>query len=276
MYRKIWGPNGSPLLNYSTKLKKKLEKIVPADTDVYLAMRYGRPGLASCLHQIKKKRYGQVTLLPLFPQYASSTSGSLISFVMKKMRRWEHIPDIRIISSFFDNPNYIRAMVSLLRDAMNKYENHHVLFSFHSVPLRHVYRAHDNVNCSLYHCEHTLNERNAGCYKATCYETARLISQAAGIKENNYTVSFQSQFGRKWLGPFTKDVIKELPGNGIRNVIVISPSFISDCLETLLELNQDYRELFLVNGGESYVLVESLNDTDEWVKGLADITGTDF
>lgn len=275
MYRKIWNSQGSPLYRNSTNLLKKLKNNLSADTDVYMAMRYGKPGLASCLKKIEKKKYSRIKLVPLFPQYASSTSGSIISLVLKKMSRWNYIPDIQVTTSFFDKPQYIHSMASRLKNAMNNKGDQHVLFSFHSIPLRHVYKSHDGGNCNDYGCRYELNNKNRGCYQAACYATARLISRAAGIKEDDYTVSFQSRFARNWLGPFTKDVIKELPGNGIRNIVVISPSFVSDCLETILELDHDYRELFLLNGGESYVLAESLNDNNEWVRGLADITGSD-
>jgi len=274
MYRKIWEPDGSPLLKYSNDLKNKLEKELPADTDVYLAMRYGNPGLKKCLKELEMKKYGYIKIVPLFPQYASSTSGSIIDKTLKLISRWNFIPDIHVISSFFDKSPYIQSMATLLSRSVNKSSHQHIVFSFHSIPLNHVARSHQDRDCPENDCQHELNNDNVTCYKATCYATARMISQAAGIKENDFTVTFQSRFGRKWLGPFTKDVIKTLPGNGIRNIVVISPSFVTDCLETIIELGQDYRDLFIANGGKSYVLVESLNDNDEWVKGLADITGS--
>jgi ferrochelatase len=271
MYRKIWLSNGSPLLVYSNKLKDKLKETVSSGTDVYMAMRFGSPGLDKCLESVERGNYSQIILVPLFPQYASSTSGTIISRVLERISKWNTIPDIRVIASFFDHPQYIRSMVNKLRNGMKNDENQHVLFSFHSLPLRHVRRFHDGIDCGGQGCRDKLDSDGAGCYLAACYETARLISKGAGIKEHKYSVSFQSRFSRQWLGPFTADVLKELAGKGTRDVVVIAPSFVTDCLETNFELDREYRHLFLSQGGKSYILIQSLNDDEMWVKALARI-----
>jgi len=232
------------------------------------AMRYGNPSLKSALERIKKESFSEIVVFPLFPHYASSTTGSIMEFILKTVSKWNFIPKISCIDQFYSHPAFIESYVALI----NRYDPgsfDHIVFSYHGLPLNHIKKMHpgrETANCD---CIRKMPDHGSHCYKAVCYETTRLLVEKLGLKEMTYSTSFQSGMSEKWIKPFTIDLLKELAGSGKRRVLVVAPSFVADCLETLVEIGEEYQEQFLKEGGTELVVAESLNDNDEWISALA-------
>jgi ferrochelatase len=270
-YRKLWTDDGSPLLNNLDNLVRKVQNIVKDEYLVFGAMRYGNPSLKRILDSVKLLSPGQVVIFPLYPHYASSTTGTVNEFIFSRIRKWDIIPDIRMAGQFYSHPAYIDAMTKHLR-AYDPDKFDHVLFSYHGLPLSHIQRIHpatDSKNCS---CESVFPPDGSLCYKATCYETTRLLAEKLNLSPGKFSTSFQSRLTRRWLEPFTDSVLQNLARGGTRKVLVIAPSFVADCLETVLEIDEEYRNLFQNEGGEEFIMAKSLNDNDEWVKAIIRIT----
>ena len=272
LYRKLWTDNGSPLLINLEKLVAVLQEKVGGSYDVFGAMRYGNPSLEKIFRQVAGAGYDEIIIFPLFPQYASSTTGSVHEFVMKLASGLNVIPSLRFISQYFQNPVFIEAWAENIR----KYspENHdHILFSYHSLPIRQVERTHPEVTVASCNCEVNMPEHRRHCYRAASYETTRLIAASLGLNEGTYSTAFQSRLTGKWLSPFTDQVLQKLAAEGKRKVLVAAPSFTADCLETVIEIGDEYKHLFRQAGGSELVMVPSLNDSPLWVSAIADIAG---
>jgi ferrochelatase len=257
LYRRVWTAKGSPILYHLKALCATLQETMP-DRKVYAAMRYGAPSLPEVMQQIHREGVTALEVVPLYPQYAASTTETIIAKVVELGRQLPGITSIQFVKQFYDRPEFITAFVERVRT----YDPHsfdHVIFSFHSLPERHLDRIHPQQSCASCSCVHSMPEYGKYCYKATSYETARRIASALNLDGDSYSVSFQSRFAKKWIGPFTEDRIKELAQNGTRRVLVVAPSFVADCLETIVEIGMDYKELFEKSGGEELVMVESVN-----------------
>jgi ferrochelatase len=266
LYKQVWTEKGSPLLFYSESLKEKVQAALGSNFEVELAMRYQSPSMDSVLGRMKKKGYERIIILPLFPQYASASSGSAIEKALKIIKQWWVIPELKIITQFFNNEDYINSLVEQGKK-YNSAEYDHILFSYHGLPIRHVDKVYiDGKPCSDHNCEFEINESNKYCYKATCYATTRLLAEKLNIPKEKYTVSFQSRLNKKWIEPFTDKVIIEHAKKGTKKLLVFSPAFVADCLETIVEIGNDYTVLFKENGGSHLQLVESLNDNSLWVQ----------
>ena len=271
IYKQLWTENGSPLLFYSEHLKNKLRKIIGDDFDIELAMRYQNPSMESVLETMRKKNYHRIIILPLFPQYASATNGSAIDKAMKIIRKWWVIPEIKVINQFYDDEGYINCFVHNAKK-YNIDEYDHVLFSYHGLPERQVDKVYnDGKPCADHNCENEITEDNKFCYKATCYATTRALAEKLNIPEEKYTVCFQSRLDKDWLEPFSDKVIEEWAKKGAKNLLVFSPAFVADCLETLIEIGFEYQKLFEEYGGKEVQLVESLNDHPTWIETLKEI-----
>lgn len=267
LYQKLWTPQGSPLLTHAMELKNKLQEKLGEEYTVYFAMRYGDPALKKVLKIITHQGHQRLIVLPLYPQYASSTTGSAMELVFGQLAAQNTIPGLLYPGAFYQHPDFIGCFARrILATSPEKYD--HILFSYHGLPLNQVKAAHPGDDCSRWGCTHEVNEQNAFCYHATTYATSRLIAAQAGIAPERYTVCYQSRFARNWLSPFTDEVLKDLARQGKKKVLVVSPSFVADCLETILELGQEYREIFLHQGGEVYDWLPSLNADDDWVDTL--------
>ncbi len=269
IYKQLWTKEGSPLLIYGKKVKEKLQKTLPGNYTVELAMRYQNPSLKSVLDRMQKENYSKIILLPMFPQYASSSTGSAIEEAMRIINKWWVIPEMKIISQFFDDEKFIDAFV----EKGNMYspkEYDHVLFSYHGLPERQVDKVYiDGKPCKDHDCENEWNAENEYCYKAACYETTRRIANKLGLDQSKYSVAFQSRLGRDpWIKPYSDHVLVDLAKNGTKKLLVFSPAFIADCLETTVEIGMEYTHIFKENGGEKLQLVESLNDSDKWIACL--------
>lgn len=267
----MWGGN-SPLLTYGNKLKSLVqEKLKDQAVTVELAMRYQNPSLDSVLARIEKERYDQIIILPLFPHYASSSTGSAVEKAMHLIRQWWTIPEIKIISHFFDHPGYIDAFVARARQ-YNLAEYDHFMFSYHGLPERQIEKVHPELTCSQCNCPEKFNKNQSHCYRNECYETTRLIAQKLNIPKEKYTVSFQSRLGKTpWLTPYSDKVVEDLAKNGAKKILAFSSAFIADCLETSVEIGGEYQHIFQANGGEKVQLVESLNDSPIWVNAVCEM-----
>ena len=261
LYKTLWTDKGSPLLFYAKQLEQKLQNETGSEYDFFTAMRYGNPSLNDVLDNIKDKNYDEIILVPMFPQYASSTTGSLLDFAFKKTSNWYVIPAIKSINQFYDHPAFINSFVEQIkREEPDSYD--HIIFSYHGLPNSQVEKTHPEispVNCS---CENEMPVHGKYCYKATCYETTRKLAGALQLEPEKYTVSFQSRLSKKWLTPFTDEVVKSLAEKSKKKILIAAPAFVTDCLETIVELDVEYKELFLESGGEKLTMVKSLNDED--------------
>ena len=270
IYQKLWTPEGSPLIFHGEKVKALLQTRLGADYSVELAMRYKNPAIKDVLERVRKSNPDRIVVVPLFPQYASASSGSALQEVMDVVRNWWVIPQLSFISQYWDHPGFIRALVERGRQYdWQQYD--HVLFSYHGLPERHVDKVYDDALCQEHDCEHRVTDENKYCYKAACYGTTRLLAQGLGIPPENYTVCFQSRLDKKWLEPFSDKVIVEQAKKGARKLLVFSPAFVADCLETNVEIGDEYQQLFVEHGGEKIQLVESLNDHPLWIEALENL-----
>src|SRR5690606_28745452 len=270
VYRQLWTENGSPLLYYGKKIVALLQRELPPEFTVYLAMRYKNPSIPDVLETIRRENYDRIIVLTLFPQYASASTGSALEEVMQVLRKWWVIPEVDFVSQYYDHPRYIGAFV----DRARKYrieDYDHVLFSYHGLPERQVDKVHLTGSCVDLKCTTEINEENRYCYRASCYATTRLIASALGIPEDRYTVCFQSRLDEKWLTPFSDKVVIQCAQRGMKNILVFSPAFTADCLETVVEIGIEYQHLFEAHGGEKVQLVESLNDHPLWIECLKDL-----
>ena len=271
LYKRLWTKNGSPILLYLNSLAEKLQSKMPADCKVYGAMRYGNPSLVNALQQIKNDGIQEVTVLPLFPQYASSTTGTVVAKIFKETAKWQAIPAIRIVDQFYDHPAFINAFANRIK-SFNPESFDHIIFSYHGLPERQITKIHPSVPCQNCNCTSEISAHATFCYKATCYATTRLLINQLGVTAQKTTTSFQSRLSKNWLAPFTDDTILALAQKGDKRILVVAPAFVADCLETIVEI-EDYHLLFKKHGGQELVLVPSLNDEDDWVNGILVIVG---
>jgi len=271
LYEKLWTEEGSPILIYGKSVQQKLQDELGNSYEVELAMRYQNPSMDDVLARMEKKNYKTVIIIPLFPQYASATTGSIIEKVNRRIGKWNVVPEVKYINQFYDNESFLNAIVERAKKYnLNEYD--HILFSYHGLPLRQLDKVHsDGTSCEEQNCENEINEENKYCYKATCYATTRLLTDMLNIPKEKHTVCFQSRLNKKWLEPFTDRVIIEQAKKGAKKLLVYSPSFVADCLETTVEIGIEYQKLFEQHGGEKIQLVESLNDHPMWIDALKGI-----
>lgn len=270
VYKKLWTDKGSPLLFYSEEARRLLQQSLGAGFEVHLAMRYKNPSIPSVLEEMRRKNYDDIVVVTMFPQYASASTGSALEEVMAVVKRWWVIPEIRFVSQYYDHPTYIDAFVARGRQYdLGAYD--HVIFSYHGLPERQVDKVHEKGNCADYDCENRLTAENKYCYRATCFATTRRIAEKLQIPREKYTISFQSRLNNKWLMPFSDQVVAECGKKGMKNILVFSPAFTADCLETIIEIGEEYQDIFKANGGEKVQLVESLNDHPLWIQCLKEL-----
>ncbi len=268
IYKELWTKDGSPIMIYGESVKEKLQKELGDNYEVELAMRYKNPSLDEVCARMEKRGYEKIIILPLFPQYASASTGSAIEKAMKLISKWWVIPELKIISQFYDDENYLNCVIEQSKKYnLNDYD--HILFSYHGLPERQVDKVYsDGKPCKDHKCEDEINEDNKYCYKATCYATTRMLAQKLNLPKERYTVCFQSRLDKDWLEPFSDKVVEEWAKKGAKKLLVFSPAFVADCLETTVEIGIEYQKIFKDNGGEKVQLVESLNDHPMWIDTL--------
>jgi ferrochelatase len=271
-YKKLWTEKGSPLMFHGVELRKKVQEVLGETYQVELAMRYQTPSIASVLEKFKNREFEKIIVLPLFPQYASATTGSVLDKVQEIIKDWEVIPQLDYISKYPNHPKFIQAFGEKGLKYISEEQYDHVLFSFHGLPERHIRKSSIGSQCKLGTCCEKYNSKNAFCYRAQCFETARKIAEFLKLPKENYSVAFQSRLGRDpWVQPYLSDAIDTLIKKDIKKVLVYSPAFVADCLETSIELGEEYKEDFESKGGEKLQLVESLNTSPLWVECIQDL-----
>ncbi len=270
LYQRLWTEKGSPLLYYSEQVQTDLQNKLEGKADVFMAMRYGNPSIGKALVAIQKGQYRRLIVLPMFPQYASSTNGTAIQAVMDGIRKWNTIPEVHAINQFYDHPAFLGAFTERIRSYQPE-QYDHVIFTFHGLPNRHLEKNHPEESIKTCNCENQLPEFGKFCYKATCYQTVRELVKRLNLEPGKYSVSFQSRLSNNWMTPFTDQNLIARAKKGNKKVLVAAPSFVADCLETTVEIGYEYKEMFVHQGGEKLVMVESLNDLPEWINALQDI-----
>lgn len=273
VYKELWTDQGSPIIMHGKNVQRLLQEKLGSEYTVELAMRYKNPSVPDVLKRIQKSNPGKIITIPLFPHYASASTGSALQEVMDVIRKWWVIPELSFVSQYWNHPGYINAFIERGK-AYDWKEYDHVLFSYHGLPERQVDKVYNDGLCTDRDCEHEVNDENQFCYKAVCFGTTQLIAAGLGIPEEKYTVCFQSRLDKNWLEPFSDKVVIEKAKAGAKKLLVFSPAFVADCLETTIEIGEEYKELFEEHGGEKVQLVESLNDHPLWIETLEDLVKT--
>ena len=273
IYKELWEVGGgqSPIMTHTKALTEALNAGLEGDNiHVHMAMRYQTPSIPTVLEEMRAQNYDKILVIPMYPQYASSSSGTALQKVMEVMSRWWVIPEVEMVNQFHEEDFYLDTLVDQARKHdIAAYD--HVIMSYHGLPERHVdkvYLGADDL-CADHDCESKQDAENKFCYKATSYETSRRLAHKLGLEPEQYTVSFQSRLNDRWLKPFSDAVIEDCGKKGMKRLLVFSPSFVADCLETLIEVGVEYQEIFTEHGGDDVQLVASCNVEPRWVEGLA-------
>lgn len=269
-YKKIWWDEGSPLIVLSERLQNKIQKQV--DIPVALAMRYGSMTIKKGLQELVDKGVDEVLLFPLYPQFAMATTETIT--VLAEELRQQYFPKITIesVPAFYNKPDYIEVLSNSIKNHLKGKDYQHLLFSYHGVPERHirksdVTKSHCKIDAS---CCVTPSKAHEFCYRHQCLEVTRLVAEKLQLKEGSYSTSFQSRLGfDPWLQPYTDRTIERLGKKGIKNMAIVTPAFVSDCLETLEEIAMEGQEIFHEMGGENFTTIPCLNDDDEFVELLS-------
>ncbi|MGF1612444.1 MAG: ferrochelatase [Gammaproteobacteria bacterium] len=256
LYRRIWTDQGSPLLAISRRQRQALEQLLagqyPCDTPVVLGMRYGRPAIGEALMTLQMSGVNRLLILPLYPQYSATTTASTFDAVVAVLKTWRVIPELRFINDYHDEPQYIEALVATVQAAWKTHTPaERLLFSFHGLPERYV--------------------QAGDPYRDRCETTARLVAERLQCPADRWAVAFQSRIGREpWLQPYTDQLLSQWGSTGVASVEVICPGFAADCLETLEEIAETDRQIFLSAGGKAFRYLPALNDRPDHIRALAD------
>ena len=268
-YRLVWDETrGSPLLAFSKELAAGVADKLGDDWRVALAMRYGSPSIASALDTLRAAGVDRIVVLPLYPQYAASSTSTSVARVMELVgARWDTVP-LDIVPSFYADPGFLGAFAKVAAPVLAEARPDHVLFSFHGLPERQIKKSDPSgSHCLRDGCCDRITVTNQGCYRAQCYATARELATRLAVTD--YTVCFQSRLGRTpWIRPHTDVLLDELPRRGVKRLAVMCPAFVADCLETLEEIGIRARAQFKAAGGEELTLVPSLNATPAWIDAV--------
>jgi ferrochelatase len=270
-YASIWQPEGSPLVITSRSVRDKLAATLGAATPIYLAMRYGNPTIASIITQIVADGVEEILLFPQYPHYAMSSWETVVVKVLAERTRLAPALRVTTVQPFFQDTDYIEALYAVTAPYLAR-PHDHLLFSYHGIPQRHLRKGDSSkAHCTLVpDCCLTCSPAHATCYKAQVLATTRALVARAGIAAEKHSVSFQSRLaGEPWLTPFTDYELARLPREGKKNLLLICPAFVSDCLETIEEISEEGRDDFMAAGGESFQQIPCLNDQPPYIDFLA-------
>jgi ferrochelatase len=269
-YKTVWTKEGSPLVVLTKQLQQALQNEVAEK--VVISMRYGNPSPEAAFEELLQKEPAleEVILVPLYPHYAMSSYETAVEYAMEIYKKKNYSFKISTIKPFFEDPAYLEAMVTNIKPWLQQ-DYDHILFSYHGIPERHIRKSDITGNHCLASkdCCITASPAHAHCYRHQAFTTTRKIAEILGIPAEKHSISFQSRLGKGWLQPFTDIRLEEMPKEGIKKLLVICPAFISDCLETLEEIDERGREEFLKAGGESFTMIPCLNTHPVWVKAIA-------
>lgn len=269
-YSRIWWDEGSPLIVLSERLRAEVDKLT--SVPVVMSMRYGSPSIQAGMQELHDKGVTEVLLLPLYPQFAMATTETIL--VLAEEIRKKHFPHMSFtnVPAFYNHPDYVRVLSESIKDHLKDKEWDHILFSYHGVPERHIKksditRSHCRIDGQ---CCKTPSPAHQFCYRHQCFETTKGVAEYLGLNPGTYTTSFQSRLGiDPWLKPFTDKTVNGFAESGVKKLAVVTPAFVSDCLETLEEIGMEAQEEFEERGGEEFHLVPCLNDNEAWVKVIA-------
>ena len=269
-YKKIWWEEGSPLIVISERLQSKIQKQV--DVPVALAMRYGSMSIERGLQELVDKGVEKVLIFPLYPQFAMATTETIL--VLAEKVKQTHFPNLKMesVPAFYNKPEYISVLSNSIKTHLKNKPYEHLLFSYHGVPERHIRKSDiTKSHCKIDNkCCVTASEAHKYCYRHQCLEVTRLVAEALQLKEGTYSTSFQSRLGfDPWLQPYTDRTIERLGKQGIKNMAIVTPAFVSDCLETLEEIAMEGQEIFHEMGGSTFTTIPCLNDDQEFVELLS-------
>lgn len=264
-YKTVWTDEGSPLIVITKQIQQKLQKLV--DIPVEIGMRYAEPSIESGIRSLTEKGVTEIVLFPLYPQYAMSTTETVVDKAEEVRKK--HFPNVRIsyVQPFYNRDIYIDCLAESIREKLP--ENYDALqFSYHGVPERHIYKTDPTNTCNLNDCcSRAENPSHQFCYRHQCYKTTELVTEKLNIPREKTVVSFQSRLGKdKWMEPYTDETLEALPKKGVKNLAIVCPAFVSDCLETLEEISVEGRDEFLHAGGENFHYIPCLNDEDRWIE----------
>lgn len=269
-YQKIWWQEGSPLIVISERLKAKMQ--AQLDVPVTLAMRYGSMTIKTGLQELADQGVTEVFLMPLYPQYAMATTETIL--VLANDLQKQHFPNLTLthLKPFYNNTDYINILSESIAKTLKDKDYEHLLFSYHGVPERHIKKSdvtqsHCKIDGS---CCATASKAHAFCYRHQCLEVTRLVAEKLQLKGGTYSSSFQSRLGfDPWLKPYTDRTIEHLGKQGTKHMAIVTPAFVSDCLETLEEIAMEGEEIFHEVGGKTFTTIPCLNDNDDWANLLA-------
>lgn len=267
-YQSIWTPDGSPLIVTSRNVRKKLQALV--NVPVELAMRYQNPSIESAVKNLSARGVDEVLLIPLFPHYAMSSYETAVVRVQEVAKRFAPGMKVRVQPPYGDAPDFIAAMVAAAEGFLGQ-DHDHFLFSFHGVPERHLRKSDPtHTHClTAKDCCQTPSPAHPYCYRHQCYRTAEEFARIAKLRDGKWSVSFQSRLGKDpWLKPYTDFELERLAREGVKRILVMSPAFVADCLETIEELGIRGKETFLAAGGESFKLIPCLNEHPAWISAM--------
>ncbi len=268
-YQKLWTPEGSPLIIYGKQLRDLLQEKLGDQYKVVLAMRYQSPSMADGIMELKKSRLKKWIIIPLFPQQASASVGSVLEKVMNEIKKDWIFPEISLVNQFYDREDFIDAWAQVASGYdLESYEK--IIFSYHGLPQRQLLKADPGHHCKAnIECCQNIHADNQYCYSAQCFHNTRLLQAKLNLPDDKCITSFQSRLGKsEWIKPYTEKVVEELAQEGYKKVLIMSPAFIADCLETIVELGMEYKDLFIEHGGETFDMMESLNLHPAWVNVL--------
>ena len=263
-YETVWTDEGSPLIVITEKIQKKLQKTV--DVPVEIGMRYAEPSIQNGIQKLTDQGVTEIVLFPLYPQYAMSTTETVVEKA-EEVRK-AHFPNIKItyVEPFYNRDIYINCLAESIREKLP--ENFDALqFSYHGVPERHLFKTDPTKTCKIGDCcNQDWNPSHKFCYRHQCFKSTELVIEKLGIPKEKTVVSFQSRLGKdKWIEPYTDETLENLPKKGVKNLAIVCPAFVSDCLETLEEISVEGKEEFLHAGGENFNYIACLNDEDRWI-----------
>ena len=269
-YKKIWWKEGSPLIVLSKRLFEKIKKLVKIP--IALAMRYGSISIVKGLKELNDYGVKEVVVLPLYPHYAMSSYETVVEKVKKEVKLNFPSLKLKIIKPFYKNKNYIKLLSNKIKETISEIEYDHILFSYHGIPVSHL-KISDPTNKHCYkikNCCSVSSKAHETCYKHQVLETTELVVKELKIDKDKYSNAFQSRLPNEaWLKPYTDNELERLAKKGIKNLVIVTPAFVTDCLETLEEIAMEGKEEFLDAGGENYHYVPCLNDDDDWAKLIA-------
>ncbi|BAV94700.1 ferrochelatase [Ichthyobacterium seriolicida] len=269
-YKKVWTCEGSPLIVYTEKLQKKIQNLVSIPVEI--AMRYANPSIQKGLGDLYKRGIRDVLIIPLYPQYSMATTESVIVKSQEVKNAYYRDMTFTIVPPFYNKPDYISVLSNSISKNLEDFKYDHLLFSYHGIPERHIYKTDPTKShCKIDKACCVIDSKaHENCYRHQCFETTKLIAKELNLKENSYSNSFQSRLGSDpWLQPYTAEQLEKFPLEGIKNLAVVTPAFVSDCLETIEEIGMEGKKDFLERGGQEFKMIPCLNDDTQWAEVLA-------